>query len=114
MSLYGALAENTRRNERVERGVVTFTGSTQVTVSGPMRLITQILSLVQRGLVAPALTPAVLTYSGPNEDGNAANQFKIYSWMPTSSTAPALIAGTSAVTVSWAVIGNLSAIAGGF
>lgn len=100
MALYGGLAENTRRNERVERGSVTFTGSTTITVPGPMRTITA--AFVEQVIgTAPGLGPSVFTVTFTN------NQLSIFAWQPTSSTNPTLEAGTTAATVDWMVFGSL-------
>lgn len=100
MSLYGALAENVRRNARVETGQATFTGSTVITVPGPMRTITH--AVVEQVIgTAPGLGPSNFTVTYTN------NQLTIFAWMPTSATNPTLIAATSAATVDWVVFGSL-------
>lgn len=100
MALYGGLAENTRRNERVERGLATFTGSTVITVPGPMRSIT--VAFIEQVIgTAPGVGPSVFTYT------ISGNQLTIFAWQPTSATNPTLVTGTSAATVSWMVFGSL-------
>lgn len=100
MALYGGLAENTRHNERVERGLATFTGSTTITVPGPMRSI-GFAFIEQVSNTAPGIGPSVFTYTVSN------NQLTIFAWQPTSSTNPTLVAGTTAATVAWMVFGSL-------
>ena len=109
MALYGGLAENTRRNERVERGIVTFTGSTTITVSPPMRQIIM-ADITQVIGTSPGLGPSTFTYTIGT--GANTNQFTIFAWQPTSATNPTLVAGTTSVTVAWNVIGNISSGAG--
>lgn len=100
MSLYGALAENTRQNARVETGQATFTGSTVITVPGPMRKITH--AFIEQVIgTAPGVGPSVFTVTYTN------NQLTIFAWQPTSNANPTLVAATSAATVDWAVFGTL-------
>lgn len=110
MALYGALAENIRRNERIDRGTVTFTGSTTVTVAAPIRQLTSV-DAIQVSSTAPGASGSTLTIAM----GPAANQFQIFSWQPTSSSVTTLIAATAACTVQWQAIGSLdlSNVAGG-
>lgn len=105
MALYGALAENVRRNERVDRGIATFTGSITITLpQNAMRQIFDVLITQVIG-VSPGVGPAVFTYTiGASPNGN---QFTIFAWQPTSNANPTLVAGTSAATVSWQARGSL-------
>lgn len=106
MSLYGALAENTRRNERVERGQATVTGSLVVTVPGPLKQITNAFVTINQS-TAPGLDPILATVSIGT--GANANQITISLWKATSSANPTLIASTTPTLVDWMVFGNLSA-----
>lgn len=108
MALYGALAENTRRNERIERGTTASfaSGSITITVPPPMRQITAVFLTLQGGS-APGLGTSTLTYTIGT--GANSNQFTIFAWMPTSATNPTLIASTAATVVTWQAWGNLSA-----
>lgn len=106
MALYGGLAENTRRNERMERGTVTFTGSTTITVSPPMRQIIMV-DITQILGTSPGVGPQNFTYTLGT--GANTNQFTIFAWQPTSNANPTLVAGTTPCTVAWNVLGNLSA-----
>lgn len=107
MSLYGALAENTRRNERVERGQATFTGSTVITVSGPMRTVTA-AEATQIITTAPGLGPSTITVGNiGGGGGNLPNQFTVFAWQPTSSANPTLVAGSTPCTVQWDAWGTL-------
>lgn len=112
MSLYGAMAENTRRNERIERGSATFTGSTVITVAGPMRQVTY-ADATQVIATAPGVGPSTITVGNIGSGGgNAANQFTIFAWQPTSNSNPTLVAATTPCTVNWTALGNLSGGAG--
>lgn len=107
MALYGGLAENTRRNERVDRGQVTFTGSVVVTVAAPMRTVTA-AEATQIITTAPGLGPSTITVGNiASGGGNLANQFTIFAWQPTSSANPTLVAGTTSCTVQWDAWGTL-------
>lgn len=109
MSLYGALAENTRRNERVDHGQATVTGTLTVTVATPMRQITNAFVSINQS-TAPGLDPILATVSIGT--GANSNQITISVWKATSATNPTLIASTTATKVDWMVIGNISAGAG--
>lgn len=107
MSLYGGLAENTRRNERLERGSATFTGNTVITVASPMRIVTQVWAQLINN-ASPGVGPSVITIGNIGSGGNNANQFTIFAWMVTSSANTTLIAATSAATVQWFALGTLA------
>lgn len=96
MALYGALAEAVRRNERVDRGTATFTGSTTVTLNviNPYVMIEQIIGS------APGVGPQNFTYTV------SGRTLTIYAWQPTSNSNPTLVAATSACTVAWLAIGT--------
>lgn len=105
MALYGGLAENTRRNERYDRGTVTVptTGSVVVTVAAPMRVLTSV-DAIQQTSTSPGVGPSTLTVAM----GPAANQFTIYSWQPSASSNATLVAGSSSsITVQWQAFGTL-------
>lgn len=102
MSLYGALAENTRRGERVENASVTFTGSVTINVPAPMRQITRALATLE-GNAAPGLGPSVIT----SKIAAGGSSVTFFAWQPTGATNPTLVAGTSACTIDYALFGTL-------
>lgn len=128
MSIYAALAENTRRNERVERGVITvptsgvatigFTSSQTVNLTpaygrqGGMRAMTHFyLQIDDGGAVLSGIvgaSTAVVT-GALNAAGTIltihANSF-------TSSSNPTLIAATTTTLVHYQIWGNLAGVAG--
>ncbi len=129
MADYGALAENSRRNERIERGSVTVTGSATVGLApsgntvnlgavtvpagGPtMRQMTHFqLTIDDAGAVLSgivAASTAVVTGS-LNAAGTV---LTIHCNSTTSSSNPTLIASTNATVVRYQIWGNLSAGAG--
>ena len=95
MSLYGGIAENTRRNERQERGLVTFsTASTVITVPGPLRTITLVADLTLQGTTA-AIANTTVTYGNVGTGGNKPNQFTIFQWQPTGHLSPSAASSIS-------------------
>lgn len=92
MSTVGAIRENTRRNESLDRGTATVTGSATVTVTGlpgPIRQVTRAVAWVET-TSAPADT--IITV------GNYSNNtFTIYAWKLTglaAAASPAAVAVT--------------------
>lgn len=93
MSLSGAIRENTRRNESLDRGTVSVTGSATVTVTGrpgPIRQVTRAVAWLE-STSAPADT--IITV------GNYSNNtFTVYAWKMTG-LAGAAVPAPVAVTV---------------
>lgn len=109
MALGGALAENIRRNERLDRGNATVTGSLVVTVSAPIRTVTNAdAQIVLTAIGGAGLDPILCTVGNvAGGSGNLANQFTIFLWKATSNANPTLIASTTATPVSWNAMGTL-------
>jgi hypothetical protein len=132
MSLYGALAENTRLNERVARGKITFTGSGTIgftasqTVNilppagamGGMRFMTNFLLTIDdtTGVLGTGGVSTGIVGTGTAVVSGSLNAagtiLTILSYSFTSTSNPTLIASTTAVTVRYAIWGNLSALTG--
>jgi hypothetical protein len=98
MSIYGALAEQTRRDEAIARGEVALDGSNPTAVVTGLKTITAV-GLALKGTAAPGVGTSVLTYSQTNGTLN------IYAWKVTASGNATLIASTGTETVSWVAIG---------
>lgn len=98
MSLYGALAEATRRGESVVRGEVALDASNPTPVVTGLRTITAV-ALALKGTSAPGVGTSVLTY---DTSGGTLN---IYAWKVTNSSTTTLIASTGTETVGYVVIG---------
>lgn len=95
MPHFGGLRENTRRNESLDRGTVSVTGSATVTVGGtpgPIRQVTSAAAWLEM-TTAPADYIVTVGNIGTG-GGNKANQFTIYTWKPTGGTT---VAGTVTV-----------------
>lgn len=110
MSTGGAIRENTRRNESIDRGTATVTGSLVITVAGtpgPIRQVTHAEATLSSA-TAPALTDAALVTVGSFTN----NTFTIYVWKVTAANDATLIASAAPVSVNWSAWGNLSAGAG--
>lgn len=108
MSTGGAIRENTRRNESLDRGTAAVTGSLVVTVAGtpgPIRQVTHALACIN-STTAPDTGMVVTVSDFVN------NTFTINVWKATAAGNTALIAATAAVNVEWIAWGNLSAGAG--
>lgn len=103
MSLYGALAENTRRNERVERGTLTVTGSGTVTAPYPMRQIT-FFQLTLDDAATPFTTADPVQVSGSLNASGTTLTINVY-----KLAAGSLAASTTATAVRYEIWGNLSA-----
>lgn len=103
MALYGALAENTRRNERVERGTLTVTGTGTVTVPSPMRQITHFQLTMDDGGTAIAAADPVQVSGSLNAAGTilTINTYLL--------VAGALGPSITPVAVRYQIWGNLSA-----
>ena len=99
MALQGALAENTRRNEAVERGEIALDASNPTEVATGLTTITSV-SLTLEGSSAPGLNTSILTYTVSE------GTLSIFAWKPTSNSNPTLVASTGTETVAWIVIGK--------
>lgn len=99
MSLYGALAEATRRGEVVERGEATLDGANPTVVATGLKSISAV-SLTLKGSAAPGLGTSLLTYDVSNGTLN------VYAWKPTGAGDATLIASDGAQDFSWTVIGT--------
>lgn len=113
MSVHGALAENTRRNERVERGSSVVTGSLVLTVTQPMRKITGFQLTIDNSNAVIVTGDTVLDPALVTGSLNAAGtQLTIQVWKFHSSSDPRWDVSAVATTVQWQYWGNLSAGAG--
>lgn len=103
MSLTGAIRENTRRNESVDRGLVTFTGgSATVTVTGtpgPIRQVTAAMACVL-ATTSPGNGSVVTVGNIGSGGGNAANQFTIFAWVSQGAGGTPAAASAISVTAS--------------
>jgi hypothetical protein len=126
MALYGGLAENTRRNERVERGLITFTGTATIgftasqTVNlspaygrvGGMRAMTHFwLQLDDGGAILSGIVGAS-TAQVTGALNAAGTILTLHANSFTSAANPTLIASTTACTVHYQIWGNLLGVAG--
>lgn len=94
----GALRENTRRNESLDRGSVTVTGSATVTVAGtpgPIRIVTAAVACIQAADYDPTETAAVTIQL------TGSNTFIIHCWDNAG------VASVLPVTISWIAWGSL-------
>lgn len=98
MALYGALGENTRRGEYLERGEVALDASNPTDVTTGLVSITSV-ALTLKGSAAPGVGTSTLTYTV------SAGVLSIFAWKPTSNSNPTLVASTGTETVSWVVTG---------
>lgn len=124
MSLYGALAENTRRNERLEHGSITVPatgvgtvrlgpGAATVNITSPMRRITNfLLELNDNGAILSGIVGAS-TAAVTGSLNAAGTILTIHTLSFTSATNPTLIAATTTTIVQYWLLGNLSAAAPG-
>ena len=104
MAIYGAV-EDLRRvrlpnaNGRlgVDAVLATFTGTTTVQFKNMDSVVFAILD--QNTGTAPGLGPSTFTYTV------SGNTVSVFAWQPTSATAPALVAATTAATVGVVAIG---------
>ena len=110
MAVHGAVAENSRRNERVERGKLTVTGSGTITVPAPMRQITAFQLTIDNsgGLIVTGdtvLDPALVTGS-LNAAGTV---LTVQVWKFHSSSDPRWDVSAVATPIQYQIWGNLSA-----
>ncbi len=132
MALYGGLAENTRRNERVERGVITvpaagtatigFTSSQTVNLTpaygrtGGMRAMTHFFLQMDDGAATVANFSGIVGTSTFMATGNlnaAGTILTIRAWSFTSTSNPTLVLGTTnPTTVHYLIFGNLIGVSG--
>lgn len=103
MALLGALAENTRRNERVERGTATLTGSTTVNVPAPMRQMTHFqLTLDDNGTAYTGADP--IQVSGSLNAAGTILTISAYKFSGAN-----FVPSTTSIKVRYQIWGNLSA-----
>jgi len=128
MAIYGALAENTRRNERVERGTITiptsgvatigFTSSQTVNLTpaygrvGGMRAMTHFWLQIDDGWLVLSGIVGASTDEVTGSLNAAGTILSLKALSFTSSSNPTLIAATTATVVHYLIFGNLIGASG--
>jgi len=95
--------------ETLSRSTVLVTGEaaldggnpTPISVAGKMRTVVAVLLSLKKA-TSPGVADTILTYDVPTTAPTTVN---VYSWKPTSSGNPTLIAATGTPTFTYTIIG---------